>query len=281
MTIQTSRLGMFAIMCAAVYSATPAAGALPCLNVKHWYGHFLVFINNKYNFGLTGTAEGMLTPMGKAGTPISQSLMLPVTFVVEEALPNGDIVIKKILPETLSTQDPPTAKPGKVSFRGKVTGGASFEGHIEVDHGVVAVGGRLLDTGGVKTNPLRFGVRVTFPDSYHNKPQVDKRSAQAFEEKFKADHFSILWTSDKRIRLCGNDKLEAGSKKINGPGIAALKVEVGAYQGKVFEFSATQNSKMELWCRFKQEFHRGFSINWYPDPGADADAKSRLKFVVK
>lgn len=281
MTIQTSRLGVIAIMCAAVCGATPAAAALPCLDVKHWYGHFLVYFNNKYNFGFTGKAEGMLTPMGKTGAPISQGLMLPVTFVVEEVLPSGVTITKKILPDSLTTEDPPTSKPGKVSFRGKVTGGASFEGHIEVDRGVVAVGGRLLDAGGVKTHPLRFGVRVSVPSFYHNKPQIDKRAAQAFVDKLKEDHFSILWTTDKRVRFCGNDALEAGSKKINGPGIATLKIDVAAYQGKVLEFSATKNSRIELWCRLKQALHQGFSINWYPDPATDPTAKARLKFAVK
>ncbi len=279
--IEPSRHGVLAVMLGALCGITPASAALPCLKEKPWFGHCLVYIDKKYNFGLTGAAEGMLTPMGKSGRPISQGLMLPVTFVVEEVLPNGVTITKKILPDSLTTKDLPTSKPGKISFRGKVTGGASFEGHLAVERGVVSIGGRLLDAGTLKTNPLRFGIRVSFPSSYRNKPQIDKQAAREFEEKLKDDHFAILWSDDKRVRFCGNDKLEAGSKKINGPGIAGLKVEVGSYQGKVFEFAATKNSRMELWCRLKQPLHQGFSINWYPDPAKDPEGKSRLTLDVK
>jgi len=268
-------------MLVTVAGARPAAAALPCLKERPWFAHFLVYQHRKFNFGILGTAEAMLTPMGKSNKPISQTLMLPVAFVVEEVLPNGNTTTRKILPESLTTDDAATSKPGKVTFRGKVTGGASFEGHIEVEHGVVAVGGRLLDIGTLNSHPLRFVIRVTFPNSYHTKPQIDKQAAKLLEEKFNDDHFSILWTDDKRVRFTGNDRLEAGSKKVNGPGIAGLKIEVGAYQGKVLEFDASKNSRMELWCRIRSQLHQGFAIHWYPDPIADPEGKARLKFVVR
>lgn len=281
MNLKTSRMAVLAIMLAAPGASRPALAALPCLKEKPWFAYFLVYQDRKFNFGLTGTAEGLLTPMGKSGKPISQSLMLPVTFMVEEVLPNGQCVSRKILPDSLTTKDTATSKPGRVTFRGKVTGGAGFEGHIEVERGVVAVGGRLLDAGTLNAHPLRFGIRVTFPNSYHNKPQIDKNAAKLLEEKLKDDRYSILWTDDKRVRFTGNDRLEAGSKKVNGPGIAGLKVEVGAYQEKVFVFEATKNSQMQLWCRIRQQFHQGFSINWYPDPATDPEGKARLTFDVR
>jgi hypothetical protein len=281
MNLQANWIRGLAIVWVALVSTQPAPAALPCLKEKPWFAYFLVLRDKKFNFGLSGTAEGMLTPMGKTGKPITQSLTLPLAFMVEEILPNGRSVSRKILADSLTTKDAATAKPGQVTFRGKVTGGASFEGHIEVEHGVVAVGGHLLDAGTLKANPLRFGIRITFPSAYRHKPQIDKQAARLFEEMLKDDHFSILWTDDKHVRLTGNDALEAGSKKVNGPGIAGLRVEVSAYQGKSFEFKATKNSKMELWCRLRQPLHRGFSINWYPDPSKDPEGKARLTFDVK
>jgi hypothetical protein len=281
MNLKRYRVGVCGLMLVGSLAGTPSPAALPGLNEKPWFGHFLAYEDKKFSFGLTSLAEGKLTPMGRSGQPVSKVLALPLAFVVEEILPNGRSITKKILPDTLVTADPATARPGRVSFRGKVTGDASFEGHIEVEHGVVAVGGRLLDPGTLRKNPLRFAIRVSFPSAYRNEAKADKKAMREFERKLKEDRFSILWTDGKRLKLSGDDKVNAGSKKINGPGIAELKVEVGAYQGRVFAFTTTPNSRMELWSRIEQAFYDGFAINWYPDPVTDPAGKSRLKFVVK
>jgi hypothetical protein len=60
-----------------------------------------------------------------------------------------------------------------------------------------------------------------------------------------------------------------------------MKVEIGAYQGKALEFTASENSKIALWTRLEQPFNEGFSINWYPDPAKDPETKARLNFTVK
>lgn len=281
MNAHPCRLDVRLLLLAALLAGTPCPAALPYLNEQPWVGHFLGCSNKKFTFGLTSEAAGKLTPLGRSGKPVSYLLVLPVAFTVEEVLPDGRAITKKILTESLTTKDSPTAKPGHVSFRGSVTGGATFEGHVEVDHGVVALGGRLLDPGTSRKNPLRFGIRVTFPDAYRNQPARDKQAARAFENLLKDDRLGIARIDDKRVRLTGNDKLGPDSTKINGAGIANLKVEIAAYQGKVFEFAATPHSKLELWNRLEQPVHDGFTINWFPDPATDPDAKARLRIEVK
>lgn len=259
----------------------PCPAALPDLKEQPWLGHFLAYANRKFTFGLTSLAEGKLTPLGRSGKPINYLLVLPVAFVVEETLPDGRIITRKLQPDTLTTADPATAKPGRVSFRGSVTGGTTFEGHVEVEQGVIALGGRLLESTTPNKNPLRFGIRVTFPRSYRDEPTKDKRAVRAFENQLKDDRLGIVRTDDKRVRLTGIDSLGAESTKINGPGIAELKVEISAYQGKVFEFAATPHSSMQLWNRLTQPVHDGFTINWFPDPATDPEAKARLKIEVR
>jgi hypothetical protein len=281
MTRKPSRVGVLALLLAAALGSAPAPAALPGLNEQPWYGRFFAYQNKKFRFGLDGHAAAILTPMGRAGNPINRDLALPVTFVVEEVLPNGRTITKKILPDTLTTEDAATAKPGKVSFRGTVTGGAKFAGHLEVEHGVVAIGGRLLDPGTLTKNPLRFGVRVAFPSAYRDEPHTDKRAVRAFENLLKDDRLAIVRTDDKHMKINGNDKIGTDSKIINGSGIAALKIEIAAYQGKVIEFSASPHSRMELWNRRDQPLHDGFTINWYPDPATDPAGTARLRFEVK
>ncbi len=281
MNLKPSRVGVWVFMMACGFGLAPCPAALPELNVTPWFGHFLAFSNKKFTFGLTSLAEGKLTPLGRAGKPLNYQLLLPLAFFVEEVQPNGRVVTKKILPASLTTGDPATAKPGKVSFRGKVTGGASFEGHVEVDHGVVTVGGRILERGTLTKNPLRFGIQVSFPNAYRSVPQRDKREVKAFEALLKNDRVSLVWSDGKRVNLTGLGKIAPDSAAINGPGITELKVVLSAYQGKVFEFGATPNSRIDLWNRLEQAVHAGFVVKWYPDPARDPEGKARLRMEVQ
>jgi hypothetical protein len=283
------RLAAAVTLITASGGSSPALADLPSLPDKPWQEYFLVTENRNFIFGLNNWAGGNLIPAGKGGKEISIQYHLPVTFFIEEVLPSGATVTKKIIPESLETKDKATLKPGKATFRGKVTGDASFEAHVEVDRGIVSVGGRLLNPGTLTKNPLRFGVRVTVPDVYRNAKKAGKDgdkdaakdAAKEFEKKVKDDRYSMVWSDGKRVRFDGTDKIEADPKNVNGPGITELKVEIGPYQGKSLEFSASENSKIALWTRLEQPFSSGFSINWYPDPAKDPETKARLKFTVK
>ena len=258
-----------------------ALAELPSMGERPWMGYFLGTKTRDFSFGLTSQGAGVIIPMGKGDKECSMQLRVPVTFLIEEVLPDGRTIVKKILPETLESKDLATAKPGKTSVRGKVTGGASFEAFLEVERGTIAVGGRLLDPGTLTKNPLRFGVRATFPDSYPSKQTPEKDAAKALAKKLENDRYAVLWTDGKRAKFNGADKLESDPKKINGPGIANIQVEVAAYQGKTFEFTASEHSEIALSTRLAQPFSKGFMVNWYPDAAADPEAKTRLKFTVK
>ena len=273
--------GLVASVVLACSGIGPALAELPSLTEKPWLDYFLVSTNRDFTFSLNNWAQGSIIPVGKGGKELSIQLRLPVTFFIEEVLPNGTTVTKKILTETLESKNPATLKPEKATFRCKVTGDASFEAHVEVDRGTIAVGGRLVDRGTLTKNPLRFGVRINVPDAYRNAKKIEKDDAKEFAKKVKDDRYAFQWTDGKRVKFNGGDKIEADPKNVNGPGIAQMKVEIGAYQGKALEFTASENSKIALWTRLEQPFNEGFSINWYPDPAKDPETKARLNFTVK
>lgn len=275
------RLGFIAALFATACGIVPAAADLPGLKEKQWLGRFLVSENRGFTFNLSTLAQGNIIPAGKSDKEISTQLYLPVVFLIEEVLPSGAVVTKKILPESFETKDPATLKPGKVTFRGKVTGDASFEAHIEVDHGIISIGGRLLEPGTLTKNPLRFGVRVTVPDVYRKAKKTEKDDAKVFAKKIKDDRYTLLWTDGKRVKFGEADSIDADLKNVNGPGIAELKVEMAAYPNKTLAFNASENSKIALSVPAAQPFYEGFAINWYPDPAKDPDAKALLKFTVK
>ena len=92
---------------------------------------------------------------------------------------------------------------------------------------------------------------------------------------------SLVWSDGKRLNLTGLGKIAPDSGAINGSGITGLKVAISAYQGKVFEFGASPNSRIDLWNRLEQAVHAGFVVKWYPDPAHDPEGKARLRMEVQ
>lgn len=259
----------------------PVAADLPNLPDKPWQDYFAAFESRKFTFTLDPWGQGKLTPVGDSGKVAGHSLLVPVTFVVEEVLPGGKTSAKQIDHDTVETKDKPFLKQGKATFRGKVTGGASFEGVVEVDKGTIQLGGRLLDPGTLTKNPLRLGIRVVFPSLYRNTKKSEKDDIKAFAKKLKDDRYTLVWTDGKRAKFEGGAKIDPESKAVNGPGIAEFRVDAAAYQGRAFEFKAGTNAKMLVWARQEQEFHEGTTITWYPDPAKDPEGKARLTIDIR
>ena len=259
---------------------TPASADLPNLTDKPWQDYFAALEGRRFTFTMDPWGQGKIEGFADNGKALSHSLQIPVTFVIEEVLPGGKITTRKIETDSIETSDKPILKQGKAKFRGKVTGGATFEACIEIDRGVLTVGGRLLESGTAK-NPLRFGVRTVFPSAYKNAKRTEKDDAKQFAKKIKDDRIQIVWTDGKRTKLESTTKLDPESKATNGPGITDLKVEFSAYQGRSFGFKAAPQSKIVLWARQEQEAHEGFSATWYPDPAKDPEGKSRLAIEIR
>jgi hypothetical protein len=253
----------------------PASAELPMINQTPWLGHFAVFANKRFQFAVTAQGKITLIPIGDNDKPVANSLEIPVEISVEEIRPDGKITVK-----TLESAQPANRKFENAVLRGKVTGEASFELTLEQARGVISLGGRLLDPGTLTKNPLRFSILIKFPSAYRSDNRRDKREQKAFEKKTGDDRLDLTWIDGKRKKQAFTEKVDASSKALGGPGIAAAEVEISSYKGRKFEFIASRNSTLAL-ANEKGPLHEGFEIRWLPDPAKDPQGKARLSLEVR
>ncbi len=273
---------MWAAGCLGLAGISPVSAQLPGLEEKEWLGYFVGFQNKKYQFTITSQGKAAIRVMGKKGEPLAQKLTIPVEFLVEEILPDGKASVRNLKPESLESAQPATNKPQLIVIRGKVTGEASFEAFVNEDRGVISLGGRLLEPGTLTKNPLRFSIRVKFPDAYPSaKAAGDKKEEKELKEKLKNDRLQLSWTDGTRVKPPTDKTVDAGSKEINGPGIAAMQVEFSAYDEKKCDFTASPGSTMTLSGSPAAPLHEGFTVTWKTDPAKDPEGKARLSFEVK
>jgi len=257
-----------------------AHAQLPALDVKGWYGRFIGLETRTHHFGLTLDGKGTLAPIGKRGDPVSSQICPTITFLIEESLPDGRVVARQIRKESLTSDSPATTAFEKISFTGKVTGDAAFAVDIEANRGVISLGGRLTDPGTLTNNPLKFIIRVTFPSAYRS-VSVAARQEKAFLRRVQDDRLDLVFTDGKRFKQKAAELVDVKDPKLNGPGISDAKLQLDAFQGKLFEFTTSGASHMTLWSRAAQPLHEGFTINWESDPEKDPDGNARLVMVVK
>lgn len=259
-----------------------ARAQLPSLNDDGFLGYFVGFENKRYQFGITAQGRSTLKVIGKKGEPLTDKLTVAVEFLVEEILPEGKTYVRFIVPTSLESAQPATDKPKNIVFRGKVKGDAAFEVSMNEDRGVVSLGGRLLDPGTLTKNPLRFSIRMKFPDAYpYEKKGGDKKQQKAFEEKSKGDRLQLMWTDGKKVKQATSISVDAGSNDLNGPGIAAAEIEFSSYQENKIQVTASENSVMKLSNSPAGALQEGFFLTWIADPAKDPEGKARLSLEVK
>ena len=282
MSRRNHTLGLWAVGCLGFAGITPISAELPGLQEKEWLGYFVGFQNKKFQFAITSQGKAAIKVIGKKGEPLAKKLTIPVEFLVEEIRQDGKPSVKNLMPETLESAQAATLKPQQIVIRGKVTGGASFEAFVNADRGVMSLGGRLLAPGTLTKNPLRFSIRVKFPAAYSSaKAAGDKKKENELKDKLKDDRLQLSWTDGTRVRQPTDKAVAAGSKEINGLGIAALQVEFSSYDEKKFEFTAAPGSTITLSGGPAAPLHEGFTATWRADPAKDPEAKARLSFEVK
>jgi hypothetical protein len=258
----------------------PVRAQLPT-NEPPWLGDFAVFANRHYQLRISTQGKITLTPQRENRKSSGRSLALPVSIIVEESLPNGRTRLKKILPQTLLSGDKPSTQLEKTVIRGQASGGVAFEVCIEQVHGVLTFGGGLLEQGPPRKNPLRFSLCVQFPSAYPREKKADKQAAKAFQKKIDDDRIDLIWTDGKRKKQAFGQALDAAAPALNGPGIASAYVEINAYDGTRFRFTASPNSAMTLSNERNQPLHQGFALHWTPEATLDPEHKARLGLEVR
>ena len=259
-----------------------ASAGLPSLNEKRWLGYFIGFQNKKFGYGFTVYGKSSIKFVGLKGEPLTPKLAIQVDFMIEEILPSGKSCVRLILPESLVSSQPAGKSPKNVVIRGKVKGDASFEVAVHEDHGLISLGGRLVDKGKLVKNPLRFSIRMKFPKAYSStKNDRDKKKQEVFEEKTRKDRMSITWTDGKHIKQATDQPVDASSKEISGPGISALQVEFSSFAGKKIECVASANSVIALSNGRAGPLHDGFVLTWVSDSAKDPQGLARLSFDVR
>jgi hypothetical protein len=278
----------------AAFAIQTISAELPSLQNPPWLGYFAVHASKHYEFKVAA-ADGEITliPVGE-GAPILGNLLINIDLGIEETLPDGTTVLKPVRADTIESDDPASDQLGKSIIRAKTVDDASLEITIEQSRGIVFIGSRVLDPGKIK-NPVLGFVTVVFPNvnppakaaSDHGElderdaKRAAKKDAEAAEDKLKGDSVDLKSTDGKRQKITFDKVLDAGSKEINGPGVAAAEIRISAYGKRKFFVTAAPNSAMELSNAKPASLSEGFSIQWSPDPEKNKDGKARLALEVK
>lgn len=278
----------------ATVSLQPIAAELPSIQNQPWLGYYAVYADKNYEFKVTAAdCAATLIPLGE-GAPVLGNLLVQLKFGIVETQPDGKTVFLPLRTDTLESADPATDKLGKSVIRGKTAGDAVLEITIEQSRGIVFIGSRVLEPGAF-TNPLRGSVTVGFPNvnppaapgnangeiNEREAKRAAKKKAKETEDRLKEDSLSLKRIDGQKQKVTFEKPVDAGSKEINGTGIASTEVKIAAYGKKRFFFTASPESLLMLSNTKPASLSEGFSIQWSPDPAKNKDGKARLAIEIK
>lgn len=278
-------LAWMTALCLTLASPPAAFAELPVLNEAPWLGYFAGHEGRRFKFGITGRGEIKLTPLNDKGLAFGPHMVVPIQAGIEEVLPDGKVEMKTLRVDTLESKQSATDKLDRVVIQGKVSAEAVFEVIIEQKHGTIFIGGRLLDPGQFKKNPVRFVVRVKVPNTHPWTKEAswksDPAKVEAFLRKIEGDSIELNRIDRKRLTWTFDKPVDASTNALTGPGVSRLELRMQSFGERRFLFDASEHSMMSLANTPGTALHEGFTITWIPDPAKDRDGKARLGFTVK
>ena len=251
-------------------------GRLPELDKKPWVGWYAASESRKFSFGVKFNGEGALIPMDGRDEMASVRKWIEFIPVVEEVLPGGKVVTKKTLDTGWEPITPSTTDAEQISYRGTTaTGGAQFEVNFEIDGGEVRGGGRIVDTGELTENPLRFALRVRVQNVYSYK------DAEEVEKIAKRDKIQIERMDGKKLKFDAFEPVWAEKDECNGPGVKTARVDLDGFEGSRLELDAGENGSFEMYNGSLRPLYKGVTFGWRSDPAKDPEGKGRFLVEFK
>ena len=268
-----------------VSSPSGAFAQLPAMDKAPWLGYFAAHEGRPFKFGVTSRGEIKLTPLNNKGVEFGPHMALPILIGIEEIQPDGKTDMKPIRVDTLKSGQTPTDKLERIVLQGKVSAEASFEAVIEQKSGVISIGGRMLDKGQFKKNPVRFAVRVKVPNNYpwttEERWKSDPKKVAAFLKKIESDSIELNRSDKKRVTWTLEKPVDAASGDLTGPGVSRIELRMQSFGDNKLLFNASENSVMTISNTPNSPLYQGFTLTWIPDPEKDKDGKARLGLTVK
>ncbi len=247
------------------------AGRLPQLDDNPWTGWFAGYERREFRFGVKGDGTAVLIPINERNDdPISPRYWIDIEPVIEEVLDDGSVVTKQTLDTGWTAITEPTDEGGKISYRGTVTGGATFEVHFETDRDTILGGGRVVEKGELTEHPIRFAIRIKIPNVYHYVDNEDK-----VEDSADGDRIRIERADGKKMTLDGWEPVWA-DKDVSGPGVRTASIDLEGYDGREIELESGDGGLFEFWNGEKRPLYKGFTFGWKPDPEKDPEGKARF-----
>lgn len=263
------RIPLFALLAVSPLSA----GELPLLNKQPWLGKYMGTDTREFRFYVKDSGEAQVLPTKEKEGFMSDRFAIRFVPLIEETTAEGKVVSKFAAKDGWESVTPATVDPKKITYRGKVTGDATFEVNIELDGGKITAGGKLLEKGTL-ANP-RFVLRVQVPNVY----QYEK-DAKKLEEKSKKDKIDLVRTDGKKLKVEMTKPLDAETAEYSGPGVSEAKIEIAGY-GHRMDLATTPGGAFELWNKDTAALIEGFTLGWKHDPAKDPEGKARLSFELK
>lgn len=251
-----------------------AAESLPQLNEKPWLGWFAGMEAKGLRFGIMPDGEGVLIPMKSKNEDGSKNSWIRIEPVIEEVMPDGKVVSKKIDPDGFTPLTESSVEAEEMAYQATVTGGAKFEAHFAVDRDEITAGGKILENGELK-NPLRLVFRVKIPNGYEYVKEMED-----LEDKAKRDKLNLVLVDRSKLKVGSLE--EVSGEELTGVGIASADIDFDGLKSSGIELETGTSGVFRLETSGdKAPLYKGFTMAWVPDPEKDPEGKSRFTLTYK
>lgn len=277
-----------------------AWGQLPMAPDAEKPGYFAFLADRNLESGVSTEGEIMIHLLDRKRSPMTISPLAITPLIVENRLGQEDIT-RKLIAESLETNDSPTTKFSKTTYRGKAINDALMEVTVEQNRDVFLLGGRIIEPGKSR-NPQAISYGIRLYDVYKgpklkivkalNEKEKEK-AAKDFEMRTRDDRITLKLVDGKRIKYSMLEPIGPLHEQIRETRIEQVELEYAAYPNRKIILTASPNSEFTIQGRDDSSLQipiKGrdviplnlvLSIRWKSHPEKDPNYEAKLAVQVK
>ncbi len=264
------------VVCLLAAGVIRANAELPSIDDPKWVGVFAGMENHKMRFEFDTKGRAKIKVLEKNGEFVEERFHILIDFVIEETLPDGQVIEQKILPETLSSELKPHKKLGVTLIKGKTTGGSEMTIRLTNDRGFLTLGGWWFGPGG-NSNARRFVVHFRTPNAHPDGPGSSQNELKDFERELSKDKLKLIRTNNERVTIEASKPIDSTYSRLSG-----AQFELYPFPDAKFILDASSNGIMKLTGNSGKPLHEGMTFSWMENPGKEQFHKeARLAIQIK
>ncbi len=260
-------------------ASTYGEKSLPFLSESPWLGRWIGYEEEGFDFGITSKRfQGEIHAKNRTRDGlkrVNEFQVIKIDYVVEEQV-KGKWQKRSFEPKGFITSQAATTEPEQFEVVIAYKGGTKAKVTHILDGNEIKVSTEVIETS--SKNPVRAGVKITFPDLYRLKGQIP--GERELKKMMQGDEVIVKSTKGKKLKFDIWEEANLQTEEALADGASEFSLESKSLAKKVITMASEKAKTGKIFFNQQKALYAGLDATWFPEPAAKGQPSPALVIEI-